>query len=150
MPRYPMLIASLILVALAAGAALVWAQQPPAVESPTADGPTKLAVLWTSGDPDVAHRMALMYAHFAKTSDWFEEVELIVWGPSQRLLVGDHSLQEKLAEMQADGVITRACIVCANTFGIAEELRALDLEVLPMGGPLTEYLKSPEWEVLTL
>jgi hypothetical protein len=142
------LTASLLIVAvLVAGAAYVVAQSG---NGPATDGPTKLAVLWTSGDPDVAHRMALMYTHVAKTSGWFDEVLLIVWGPSQRILVGDHDLQDKLHEMQADGVITQACIMCANTFGIAEELRGLDLEVKPMGGPLTEFLKSEEWTVLAL
>ena len=58
-------------------------------EEKTASG--KLAVLWTSGDPDVAHNVAFMYAHTAKKVGWFGEVTLIVWGPSQRLLAGDAS-----------------------------------------------------------
>ena len=40
---------------------------------------SKLAVLWTSGDPDVAHRVAFMYTHTAKIVGWFDEVTLIVW-----------------------------------------------------------------------
>ena len=32
----------------------------------------RLAVLWTSGDPDVAERVALMYTHVAKTAEWFD------------------------------------------------------------------------------
>ena len=38
----------------------------------------KLVVLWTSGDPDVAHRVCLMYAHAAKKNGWFDEVTLII------------------------------------------------------------------------
>lgn len=109
---------------------------------------SKLAVLWTSGDPDVAHRMALMYTHRAKQVKWFDEVTLIVWGPSQRLLVGDKDLQSKVKAMQEDGIIVEACIACAMGYGIVEELRGLGIPVKGMGQPLTDYLKS-DWKILT-
>ena len=110
--------------------------------------PSKLAVLWTSGDPDVAHRVAFMYAHNAKKVGWFDEVTLIVWGPSQRILVGDKDLQAKVKAMQDDGILVEACIACAMSFGLVEELKALGIPVRGMGMPLTEYLKS-DWKVLT-
>lgn len=111
-------------------------------------GKSKLAVLWTSGDPDVAHRMALMYTHRAKQVKWFDEVTLIVWGPSQRLLVGDKALQAKVKAMQGDGIIVEACIACAMGYGVVEQLRKLGIPVKGMGQPLTDYLKS-DWKVLT-
>ena len=110
--------------------------------------PDKLAVLWTSGDPDVAHRVALMYTHFAKKAGWFDKVTLIVWGPSQRLLVGDKDLQAKVKAMQGDGIIVEACIACAMSYGIVEDLKELGITVRGMGQPLTDYLKS-DWKVLT-
>jgi hypothetical protein len=109
----------------------------------------KLAVLWTSGDPAVAHNVAFMYTHNAKKVGWFEEVTLIVWGPSQRLLLDDKKLQEKIKAMQEDGVVVEACIACAMNYGIVEELRALGITVRGMGVPLTNYLKDDEWNVLT-
>ena len=39
---------------------------------------SKLAVLWTSGDPEVAEKMAFMYTYNAKKQGWFDEVVLIV------------------------------------------------------------------------
>lgn len=108
----------------------------------------KLAVLWTSGDPDVAHNVAFMYTHTAKKVGWFDEVTLIVWGPSQRLLIGDKSLQAKIKAMQQDGVVVEACIACAMNYDIVEELKALGLPVRGMGLPLTDYLKNG-WKVLT-
>jgi hypothetical protein len=114
-----------------------------------ADGPTKLAVLWTSGDPEVAHRVGLMYTHATRRAEWWDETRLIVWGPSARLLAADKDLQAKIAEMQTDGVTVQACVVCADSYGVADALRAMDIEVKPMGAPLTGLLKDPEWEVLT-
>lgn len=46
----------------------------------------KLTVLWTSDDPMVAERVALMYTGVAKQFGLFEEVSVIIWGPSQKLV----------------------------------------------------------------
>ena len=112
-------------------------------------GPTKLAVLWTSGDPDVALKTCLMYSHAAKKYGWFEEVHLIVWGPSQRLLAADKSVQDKLAEMKKDGVIIEVCVACANSYGLVDHISGMGYEVKGMGAPLTNFLKDPDWAVLT-
>ena len=111
------------------------------------DSPSKLAVLWTSADSEVAHNVAFMYAHNAKKVGWFDEVTLIVWGPSQRNLVGDKKLQEAIKAMQKDGVVVEACIACAMNYGLVEELKALGITVRGMGIPLTNYLKNG-WKVL--
>jgi hypothetical protein len=110
--------------------------------------PSKLAVLWTSGDPDVAYNVAFMYTHNAKKAGWFDQVTLIVWGPSQRLLVGDKKLQAEIKAMQDDGILVEACIACAMKYGVVEELKAMGIKVRGMGIPLTEYLKDG-WKVLT-
>lgn len=114
-----------------------------------ADAPDKLAIVWTSGDPEVAHRMTLMYAHGAKNAEWFDEVRVVVWGPSARLLAADKDLQAKVKQMKADGVIVQACVVCADSYGVADELRALDIEVKAMGQPLSEFIKDQTVHVLT-
>jgi len=111
--------------------------------------PAELAVLWSSGDPDVAHRVCLMYAHAAKTNRWFERVRLIIWGPSQRILVGDKDLRTKIDAMRSDGVIIEACIACATSFGLVDELRDMHLPVKPMGAPLTQFLKDPAVAVIS-
>jgi len=108
----------------------------------------KLAVLWVSGDRDVAEHSCLMYTHAAKRNGWFDEVVLIVWGSSSRLLAEDEALQEKVKAMIEDGVILEACIACSEKLGVTEELKALGIDVKGMGVPLTEYLKSG-YHVLT-
>lgn len=141
----------LLLAAAGAFAVTGWAGAAPddGAAAETAAGPSKLAVLWTSGDPEVAHRVALMFAHAAPNAGWFEESELIVWGPSARLLAADQNLQAKIAAMRADNIAVRACVVCADSYGVADRLRELGLEVKPMGGPLTALLRDPDVRVLT-
>lgn len=104
--------------------------------------PDKLVVVWTSGDPYVAERVALMYTHAAKSAGWFKEVTLIVWGPSAKLISENIKLQEEVRAMQKDGVVVEACIACANAYGVTEDLRKLGYDVKGMGKPLTDYLKS--------
>lgn len=108
----------------------------------------KLAVLWVSGDRDVAEKSCLMYTHAAKRNGWFNEVVLIIWGSSSRLLAEDKALQEKVKAMQKDGVIIEACSACANMLGVADELKEMGVEVKGMGVPLTNYLKQG-YHVLT-
>ena len=130
---YPAFLAIIVFVC-------AFAQNTFAQEEKTAAG--KLVVLWTSGDPDVANNVAIMYAHNAKKVGWFDEVTFIVWGPSQRLLVGDKNLQTKIKAMQQDGIVVEACIACAMNYDIVEELKALGISVRGMGLPLTNYLKE--------
>ena len=75
---------------------------------------SRLAVIWTSGDPEVAHRVCFMYTDNAKKQKWFDEVTLVVWGPSARLLAGDKDLQAKIKDMLDDGVKIQACQACAD------------------------------------
>lgn len=104
--------------------------------------PDKLVVVWTSDDPYVAERVALMYTHAAKTNNWFRDVILIVWGPSAKLISENIKLQDKVKAMQKDGVVVEACIACSNAYGVTEELKKLGYDVKGMGLPLTDYLKS--------
>ena len=102
----------------------------------------KLAVLWVSGDREVAEKSCLMYTHAAKLNGWFDEVILIVWGSSSRLLAEDKGLQEIVRIMKNDGVILEACIACSDMLGVTDDLLELGIDVKGMGVPLTRYLKE--------
>ena len=110
--------------------------------------PSRLAVLWTSGDPEVATKVAFMYTLNAKRQGWFDEVTLIVWGPSAKLLSGNAELQEAVAGMAEEGVKVVACKACADSYGVSEILEGMGVEVKYMGQPLTEMLKG-DWRVIT-
>jgi hypothetical protein len=132
-----------VLAAVLAGQVFVQAQD----SDDAGDG--KLAVLWTSGDSEVAHKVCFMYTHNAKKQGWFGDVTLIVWGPSSRLLAGDKELQAAVKQMMADGVKVQACKACADMYGVSDTLGGLGIEVKYMGQPLTRMLKADNWSVLT-
>lgn len=113
------------------------------------DNSNKLVVLWTSGDPDVAEKMGFMYTYNAKKQGWFEEVTLIVWGPSAKLLSENKMLQDYVKKMQEAGVKVEACMACARMYGVDQQLLEMDIDVKGMGVPLTNYMKEG-YHVLTL
>ncbi len=109
---------------------------------------SKLLVVWTSGDRDVALKMVFMYADNAKLRGWWDEVQLLVWGPSSKLLSTDTELQEYIGKMKKNGVILTACKACADQYGVSEALSGMGIDVKYMGVPLTEMLKSG-WTTVT-
>ncbi len=105
-------------------------------------GSDELLIVWTSGDPEVATGMVFMYAANAKRRGWWEDVTLLVWGPSQKLLTENEELQGKLAEMLDLGVRAVACKACADSYPISDRLEALGVEVFYTGELLTDWVKS--------
>ena len=82
-----------------------------------------------------------MYASAAKKYKWFNEVIVVVWGPSEKLLSENTTVKAKVATMQKDGIIFQACVACANMYGVTSDLKTCQVDVKGMGGPLTKYLK---------
>ncbi len=101
-----------------------------------------LLIVWTSGDRDVALNMVFMYAANARKHGWWDEVTLLVWGPSQKVLTEDQELQDKLAEMVELGVDVAACKACADRYAATEDLESLGVRVFYTGQFLTEWISS--------
>jgi len=106
------------------------------------DNSDKLVVLWTSDNPELAKSMVFMYAHNAKKFKWFNEVTLIIWGPSAKLVAENEEIQKEIAQMKESGVKIESCIACAVMLGVENKLRQLGCDVKGMGMPLTDYLKQ--------
>jgi len=102
----------------------------------------KLVVLWTSGDRDVALKMVFMYTYNAQINKWWDDITLVVWGPSAKLLTEDAELQEYLGKIIKAGVTVRACKGCADQYGISDKLEELGITVLYIGKELTDYMKE--------
>jgi hypothetical protein len=102
----------------------------------------QLTVIWSSADPMVAHKVCFMYTHNAKKRGWFENVVLIIWGPSAELATRDINIQAAIKAMISDGVVLEACKACSDSYGASEKLEELGVDVKYMGTPLTTYLKE--------
>ena len=104
--------------------------------------PEKLFVLWSSGDREVATKMVFMYTLNAKRREWWNDISLIVWGPSAKLVSEDEELQVKIKEMKDAGVELIACKACSDSYGVSDTLEELSIDVKYMGEPLTQLLKE--------
>lgn len=107
----------------------------------------KLAVIWSSSDAEVARNVAFMYARNSMIRGWWDQVRLIVWGPSAKTLAHDANLQLDLSALADAGVDIYACKACADSYGVSERLARVGVQVMYMGQPLTDMLKQG-WRVL--
>lgn len=110
--------------------------------------PTKLAIVWSSADREVAISNTFMYARNSLKNAWWEKVCLIVWGPSAKLLVQDDELQQLIQELLREGVEVMACKRCSDMFGVSRQLEAIGINVQYVGAVLTKMLKEG-WACLT-
>ncbi len=109
----------------------------------------KLTILWTNADVLTSEFMVFMYAENSLKYDWWQEVEIIVWGATSKLVVENKSIQEKLLDIEKKGVKLRFCISCAQKLGLEDDIRALGFTLEKMGNPLTELLKK-DGKLLTI
>lgn len=101
----------------------------------------ELVVIWRSGDADIFHTGVYLFTLNAKRFRWFDQVTLLLWGPSQKLLLSDTEVQRKVREMERAGVRVVADIDPSLDYDIESELRAVPIEVSIMGGQLVGMLK---------
>lgn len=104
----------------------------------------KLNIVWATENRDTFLHMIAMYAFNAKKQGWFQDVNMIIWGPSARLASEDREVQETILKMIEQGVHFEACRACADIYGVSKKLENFGVDVKYMGKPLTAYLKSGE------
>lgn len=104
----------------------------------------KLHVLWTTGEKDVAIRMIFVYLLNAKSVGWWDDIHVIVWGPSARLLAEDLQVQKELDYLLQSGIFIEACQGCTDAYGVTDKIVGLGVPVRYMGETLTEILESGE------
>lgn len=104
----------------------------------------KLNILWTTDNKDTIFNMLVMYSINSRKNDWWEKVNVIIWGASAKLAGNDPQVQTEILEMINAGVTIEACKDCADNYNVTERLEKLGINVRYMGFPLTEYLKNGE------
>lgn len=105
----------------------------------------KLNILWTSNNVDTARLMVFMHAINAIQKKWWDEVTIIIWGSSAKLVAENSSIQEEIKRAQTSGVKVSACIACATELNVVDILQDLDLEVISWGKPLTEITQNGDF-----
>ena len=101
-----------------------------------------LFILWTTGDPITAEKMVLMYGGNCLLKGWWDKVTIIIWGAADELAASNTVIRDRIRELMDMGVKFTACKRCAETLGVADQLKELGVEVKYWGEALTKLLKS--------
>ena len=102
----------------------------------------ELLILWTNDNLGTALNMVLMYAENAKVKGWWENVTLLIWGSSSKLVSENSEIQNYIQNLLKEKVRVIACKQCAENYTIVENLVKQRIEVFYTGIFLTEWLKE--------
>ncbi len=109
---------------------------------------TKVFVILTSGDREVALECGLVYPSYAAAEKWMDEVKVIIFGPSEKLAAYDTEVQGRIKELQKLGVEILACKWCADRMNITDILEKAGIKVIYVGPVISQLLKDG-WASLT-
>lgn len=109
-----------------------------------------LLIVWkTDNDIDI-HNFVVPYAYNAQVHDWFNRVEVLIWGASQEKVSNDTIIQQRVKNLIKNEIKVYACQMCATKLNVLKLLKELGVEVEFTGSLLSDRLKDPDWEVLSL
>lgn len=103
-----------------------------------------LKILWTTDNKETALHMVCLYAHNALLKGWMDQVEILVWGASQRLIAEDLEVKAKIQMMINDGIKVYACLKCADSMNVTQDLEACSIDVHYTGELLSSWLHGDE------
>jgi hypothetical protein len=109
---------------------------------------TKVFVILSSGDREVALEVGLVYPLNAAKNKWMDEVKVIIFGPSEKVAAYDTEVQDRIKEMQNLGIEILACKWCADRMNITSALEKVGIKVEYVGTVISQLLKDG-WASLT-
>lgn len=104
----------------------------------------RLYILWTNADILTSDKMVMMYSTNSMINQWWDDVTVIIWGATVKLVAENDLIQNKIKNAQHVGVQFSACKACADELGVSDKLIELGIEVLYWGEGLTDILKNEE------
>jgi hypothetical protein len=109
---------------------------------------TKVFVMLSTGDREVALEVGLIYPLNAARQKWMDEVKVIVFGPSEKLAAYDMEVQAMLKDLQEAGVEVIACKWCSDRMKITDSIEKAGIKVEYVG-PIISQLLQDGWASLT-
>ncbi len=105
----------------------------------------KLNILWTNSNVNTSKSMVLMYGTASANRSWYDEVHIIIWGDTARLVAENKDIQLSIEIAKNNGVKFTACMACASQLGVIDKLQNLNIDLKYMGERLTEIIKDEEY-----
>jgi hypothetical protein len=108
----------------------------------------KTFVILATSDKDVALEIALFYPYTLAKEKYMDEVKVIIFGPSEKLVAHDKDVQKRIKKLQGVGVTISACKYCSDRMGVSEKLEKLGITVEYVSAGIAQMLKDG-WASLT-
>lgn len=105
-------------------------------------------MILSSADTIVHRELSFPYSYNSKTRGWMDQVRVILWGPTEKIVLEDLDFQEQVRLLMDAGVEVYACKACSDNFGVSEKLAEIGIDVRYVGTFVTEMLKEG-WYQLT-
>jgi hypothetical protein len=99
----------------------------------------KVVVIIATGDKDKA-LTGLMYAKNALKRGWLEDVKVVYFGPSERLMVEDADVASAAIEVASLGE-AYACKAISDREEISEKIDDMGVRVEYVGSIISDYIK---------
>jgi len=101
---------------------------------------SKLLVIIATGDREKA-LAALMYARNAIKQGWLEDVKIVFFGPSERLIVEDKEVSNRAKEIAAIGE-TFACKAISDKEDLSADVKKLGVKVEYVGSIISHFIEN--------
>lgn len=104
----------------------------------------KLNIIWSTDNKEVFFNLVAMYSLNGIKEKWWDNIRLIIWGPSAKLVAMDSQVKTEIKELLFTGVDVIACKECADNYQVSPQLENLGIEVFFTGELLTNIIKKDE------
>ena len=111
---------------------------------------SKVLVVWKSNNDIDIHNFVIPYSYNAVMHEWFDEVELLIWGASQEKVINDTIIQQEVSNLIKNEIKVYACKMCSDKIGATDILKEIGVNVRYTGDLLSDRLKDKEYEVITI
>jgi hypothetical protein len=110
----------------------------------------KVAILWTSRNPDIFLESIEPYCEDCFKNEAHEDLTLIAWGSSVGLLAKDATIRKELALLIEMGVKVKASGRLAAKYECNEKLMKIGVEITDINKLLTEFLGDERQRIVSL
>ncbi|MFO7448389.1 MAG: hypothetical protein R6W90_18665 [Ignavibacteriaceae bacterium] len=102
----------------------------------------ELLILWTNDNIGTSLNMVLMYAENAKVLKWWDNLTVLIWGATAKLVAENSEIQNYIQKLLKVNVRVVACRQCAENYDVLDKISAQGIEVFYTGQFLTDWIKE--------
>lgn len=108
----------------------------------------KVTILWTTEEKEVAMKVVLPYVFHGKANGWWDEISLVIWGPSVRLVATDPEVAAMVRDILDSPIRVIACKLCTDKYDVTDFYLNLGIGMEYVGAGFSSTIQSGE-KVLT-